>query len=62
AYHLSKVIEIDPDFGKAYQKLAQISFQRKMYSTSWDYMQKAENCGIEATPEFKEKLMVRLTK
>lgn len=62
AFHLRRAIEINPDFCKAYQKLAQISFQQKRYSTSWDYIKKAENCGIETITEFKEKLMVRLSK
>ena len=61
-YHLNKVIEIDPCFGKAYQKLAQISFQQKKYLASWEYVQKAENCGVEATPDFKARLVVQLLK
>jgi hypothetical protein len=56
------VIEIDPDFGEAYQKLAQIFFQQKQYSTSWEYMTKAERNGITPTSEFKEKLIAQLLK
>ena len=52
----SKVIDIDPNFVRAYFSRGVAYFQTKEYDKAWADVHKAESLGIKTNPQFIEAL------
>jgi len=55
-----EAVRINPDFGNAYNNLANLNFMGKRYKEALFYLEKAEKCGAVVNPKFKKDILLAL--
>ena len=57
AAHFNRVVELSPGNGRAFARLADVSFAQEKYDEAWTYGVEAEKSGVEVESEFKLKVL-----
>ena len=58
--HFMKALEINPESAEACHILALIFFLRKEYTSAWEYLNRGEELGVEASKKLKKDLLDKL--